>query len=297
MQSEDDLLKELRTLIYRHASSGETRTALPGLVLSLYTLPTQPELYLAEPAFALMAQGAKDVTLGDEVYRYEAGQYLVYSVDLPLSSQVALASEKGPLLGLGFRLSPDKIAALLLEAGIRPKERGRQRGIAVSNLDGDLLNPVVRLLRLLDRPEDISVLAESIEQEILWRLINGEQGALVRQLGYADGHTMQISRAIQRIRTHYASTLRIEDLAEVAGMSITSFHRHFVAVTSLSPIQFQKQVRLQAARALLLSSSKEVADIGLEVGYDSPSQFSREYRRQFGRPPREDGDFLRRQGI
>lgn len=293
MQPENEHLKELQTLIARHAASGDIPTPLPGLILSAYTFPTQPELYLAEPAFALMAQGAKDVMLGDEVYRYEGGQYLIYSVDLPLSSSVAWASNEEPLLGLGLRLNPDRIAALLLEAGMRPRSRGRQRGIAVSQANSDLLDPVIRLLRLLDRPQDIPVLAHAIEREILWRLVNGEQGTLVQQIGYADGHTMQVGRAIKWIRANYAQVLRIEELAQVAGMSITSFHRHFAGVTSLSPIQYQKQVRLQAARALLLSSSRDAADIGLEVGYESPSQFSREYRRQFGRPPRADGAFLK----
>lgn len=176
---------------------------------------------------------------------------------------------------------------------MRPRSRGRQRGIAVSQANSDLLDPVIRLLRLLDRPQDIPVLAHAIEREILWRLVNGEQGTLVQQIGYADGHTMQVGRAIKWIRANYAQVLRIEELAQVAGMSITSFHRHFAGVTSLSPIQYQKQVRLQAARALLLSSSRDAADIGLEVGYESPSQFSREYRRQFGRPPRADGAFLK----
>ncbi|MDN7846951.1 AraC family transcriptional regulator [Burkholderia multivorans] len=288
------MLTELRSLIRRHAVPGESRTAFRGLLLSAYALPTHPELYWAEPAFALIAQGAKDVVLGEEVFRYAEGQYLVYSVDLPLSSRVALASEKNPLLGLGIKLNPDKVAALLLEAGIRPRNRGRQRSIAVSDVDNDLLDSVVRLLRLLDRPSDLSILGESIEREILWRLINGEQGELVQQLGFADGRTMQIGRAIKWIRANYANALRVEELAEVACMSITSLHRHFAAVTSLSPIQFQKQVRLQVARTLLLSSAKSIADIGLEVGYDSPSQFSREYRRQFGRPPRLDSDLLKR---
>nr|WP_175802370.1 AraC family transcriptional regulator [Burkholderia anthina] len=294
MRRENDSLAELQALIRRHAVSGESGTAFPGLILSAYTLPTQPELHWAEPAFALIAQGAKDVVLGDEVYRYATGQYLVYSVDLPLSSRVVSASQKEPVLGLGFRLNADKVAALLLEAGLQPKDRGRQRSIAVSNVDDALLDPVVRLLRLLDHPKDLFMLADAIEREILWRLINGEQGALVRQLGFADGRTMQISRAIKWIRVNYARVLRIQELADVACMSVTSFHRHFAAVTSLSPIQFQRQVRLQVARTLLLSSAKTVADIGLEVGYDSPSQFSREYRRQFGRPPRVDGDFLKR---
>ncbi len=292
-------LDELRSLIRRHAETGDRHGALPGLVLSAYTLPTSAEPVWAEPALAIIAQGAKDVVLGDEVYRYAAGQYLIYSVDLPLSSRVAQASDRAPLLGLGIRLNPERIAGLLLDAGGHATGRGApggrtgQRGIAVGTIDDDLLDAVIRLLRLLDRTQDIPVLAASIEREMLWRLINGEQGALVRQLGIADGHTMQIGRAIREIRAQYAEAIRVEELAELANMSLTSFHRHFVALTSLSPIQFQKQIRLQAARAMLLSSSREVAEIGFEVGYDSPSQFSREYRRQFGRPPRADGDAMK----
>ena len=141
----------------------------------------------------------------------------------------------------------------------------------MSDLTDDLLEPIVRILRLLDRPEDIPVLAPAIEREILWRLINGEQGAMVRQLGVADSRMTQIGRAIRWVRDHYAETLRIEDLASVAGMSLTSFHRHFVGVTSLSPLQFQKQIRLQEARSRLLSSLQDVAAVGYSVGYDSPS--------------------------
>jgi AraC-like DNA-binding protein len=159
----------------------------------------------------------------------------------------------------------------LLETGAPRKAKTEPPGIAVSDLTDDLLEPIVRILRLLDRPEDIPVLAPAIEREILWRLINGEQGAMVRQLGVADSRTTQIGRAIRWVRDHYAETLRIEDLASVAGMSLTSFHRHFVGVTSLSPLQFQKQIRLQEARSRLLSSLQDVAAVGYSVGYDSPS--------------------------
>jgi transcriptional regulator GlxA family with amidase domain len=203
------------------------------------------------------------------------------------------ASATEPFLGLGLRLKPDAIAALLLETGAPRKPKTEPPGIAVSDLTDDLIDPVVRLLRLLDRPEDIPVLAPAIEREILWRLINGEQGAMMRQLGLADSRMAQIGRAIRWLRDHYAETIRIEELARVAGMSLTSFHRHFLGVTSLSPLQFQKQIRLQEARSRLLLSSQDVAAIGFAVGYESPSQFSREYRRLFGAPPGQDGERLR----
>jgi AraC-like DNA-binding protein len=160
--------------------------------------------------------------------------------------------------------------------------------IAVSDAGPDLLDPIVRLLRLLDRPDDVPVLGPAIEREILWRLIKGEQGAMVRQLGLADSRLSQISRAVRWIRDHHTAMLRIEDLARVANMSATSFFRHFRAVTSLTPIQYQKQVRLQEARAKLLANPGDMAAVGYAVGYDSPSQFSREYRRLFGAPPGRD---------
>ncbi|MBK5407814.1 AraC family transcriptional regulator [Pseudomonas sp. TH34] len=294
MKKNTSLLDELKQLILRHAASHAARPALPNVVLSSYSAPTQPVRHIAEPALALVVQGAKQVALGEQVFRYATGQYLIYLVDLPLSSNVIQASDEEPLLGLGLVLRPEAIASLLLESSAPQKMKGEQSSIAVSELSDDLLDPVVRLIRLLDKPNDIPILAQSIEREILWRLINGEQGAMVRQLGLADSRTMQIARAIKWIRDHYAQTIRIEKLADVAGMSTTSFYRHFLAATSLSPIQFQKHVRLQMARSLLASSLRGIADIGLAVGYESPSQFSREYHRLFGRPPREDGKILRK---
>jgi AraC-like DNA-binding protein len=288
------LLREVGELIARHAGATETRTPLANIVLSASKLPTPRADYMAEPAFALVAQGAKHVVLGNQVFDYAAGQYLIYSVDLPLSAHIVQATATEPFLGLGLTLKPDAIASLLLEAGAPRKAKSEPPGIAVSDLTADLLDPVVRLLRLLDRPEDIPILAPSIEREILWRLVNGQQGVMVRQLGLADSRMTQIGRVIRWIRSHYAETIRVEDLADIAGMSVTSFYRHFRGVTSLSPIQFQKQIRLQEARSRLLSSSQDVAEVGFAVGYDSPSQFSREYRRLFGRPPSKDCDSLRR---
>jgi AraC-like DNA-binding protein len=300
LKSAAPLMRELRVLIARHAGQTPAHRLLPNIMVAMSNLPTPPFAYmaepalLAEPAFGFVAQGAKRVVLGNQVFDYAAGQYLIFSVDLPLSGYVLQASATEPFLGFGLKLKPDAIAALLLETSAQRKVETEPPGIAVSDLTDDLLDPVVRLLRLLDRPEDIPVLAPAIEREILWRLVNGEQGAMVRQLGLADSRMTQIGRAIRWIRDHYAETVRIEELADIAGMSLTSFHRHFLGVTSLSPLRFQKQIRLQEARSRLLLSSQDVAAIGFAVGYDSPSQFSREYRRLFGAPPGRDGEHLRR---
>jgi transcriptional regulator GlxA family with amidase domain len=160
--------------------------------------------------------------------------------------------------------------------------------LAVSDATPELLDPIVRLLRLLDRPDDLRVLAPGLEREILWRLITGDQGALVRQIGLANGSLTHIARAIRWIREHYNEPLLVADLAALSGMSTSSFHRHFRAATSMTPIQFAKQIRLQEARALLMTQPANVAEIGYLVGYESPSQFSREYRRTFGVPPGRD---------
>ncbi len=291
------LWRELKELIQRHVGSHEAQKMLPNVTLSTYTTPTQPLLYLAEPTFALLVQGVKQVALGKQIYRYSPGQYLIYLVDLPLSSNVIEASEDKPLLGLGLTIKPEGIATLLLESGSHPENIANQGSISVSELSDDLLEPLIRLLRLLDSPKDIPILAQSIEREILWRLINGEQGAMIQQLGISNGRMMQVFRAIKWIRNHYKENIRIDTLAQEAGMSATSFHRHFLSLTSLSPIQFQKQVRLQMARTLIATSLKNVAEVGFDVGYDSPSQFSREYRRLFGRSPKEDGKFIRETGV
>jgi transcriptional regulator GlxA family with amidase domain len=197
-------------------------------------------------------------------------------------------------LGFGFKLRPEAIATLLLETGMVQSVQADPPGIAVSSLTNDLVDPVVRLLRLLDRPADIPVLALAIEREILWRLINGQQGAMVQRVGIADSRMAQVGWAIRWIRGHYAEAIRIEEVARIAGMSVTSFHQHFRGVTSMTPIQYQKQIRLQAARSRLMSAAQDISEVGFAAGYASPSQFSREYRRLFGRPPGKDGQSLRR---
>jgi len=288
------LLDELQSLIARHCQADATPfRPLSHVTLMSASSPTPPIAEVSEPMFALVARGAKHLCLGDRVFDYGTGQYLIVSVDLPLEAHVSEATLAEPFLGMGFTLSAEAIAALLLETGTVQSTTPDTLGIAVSNLTDDLIDPLIRLLRLVDRPADIPVLAAAIEREILWRLINGAQSALVRQIGFADSRMTQIGRAIRWIRGHYAEALRIDDLARVAGMSMSSFHRHFQAVTSMTPIQYQKQIRLQTARTLLMSATEDVVAVGFAVGYESPSQFSREYRRQFGEAPAKDRKRLR----
>jgi AraC-like DNA-binding protein len=281
-----DQLAELRALIARHAAGRYRQTRIPGLLVMESHAPTEPLTAVTQPSFALVVQGAKRTSLADQTFEYGPGQYVVISLDLPVTGHVVRAAADRPFLGMGLTLDPARIAALLLDAPTAA--RADAAGIAVSDATDDLLDPIVRLLRLLDRPEDIPVLAAPIEREILWRLINGAQGATIRQIGLADSRLAQIARSIRRIRTDYAESLPIVELAKTAGMSVTSFHRHFRAVTAMSPLQFQKQIRLQEARTRLIADSHDIAAVGQAVGYESPTQFNREYRRLFGAPPGRD---------
>ncbi|WP_141955904.1 AraC family transcriptional regulator [Actinoallomurus bryophytorum] len=288
-------LDELRTLLARHARSDAT-TAIDGVLVSKVEQATAPSPAMSGTVLALIAQGAKRIALGDRVYEYRAGQYLVASVDLPITGHYTEAGPERPALGFGLTLHPAAIAELLLEADpgdLPPAGGGAPSGMAVSDAPGELVDAVIRLLRLLDRPRDMTVLAPMIKREILWRLIAGEQGAVVRHLGLADSSLTHIARAVRWIREHYPQSFRVEDLARLCGMSLSAFYRNFHAVTAMSPIQFQKQIRLQEARLLLATHPGDVTGIGYRVGYDSPSQFSREYRRRFGVPPSQDAAHLR----
>ncbi len=291
-----DALDELRSAIARHA--GRSEYPVDGLMLSAVERTGPPAASIADPVLAIVAQGAKRLTLGDRVYEYGAGEYLVVSVDLPVTGHFTRASTGEPCLGFGLSLKPARIASLLLEAGAagpgdRRAARAAASGLAVSRAPAELVDAAVRMVRLLDHPADVPILGPMIEKEILWRLVTGEQGALVRQIGLADSRITQIGRAIRWIRDHHSDRLRVEDLARLSGMSVSPFHRHFRAVTAMTPIQYQKHIRLQEARLMLMSRADDVADIGFAVGYDSASQFSREYRRHFGVPPGRDALRLR----
>ncbi|MER8186902.1 AraC family transcriptional regulator [Kitasatospora sp. NPDC094015] len=288
-------LEEFRTLLARHARPDWT-TAVDGVLVSKVDRSDPPAPAMSGTVLAVIAQGAKRLALGDRVFTYGPGQYLVASVDLPVTGQFLRASPEEPALGFGLVLEPAAVAEVLLQAGPGGVPRagaGAPSGIAVSDAPATLLDAVVRLLRLLDQPRDRAVLAPLVKREILWRLITGEQGETVRQLGLADSGLSHVSRAVRWIREHYAESFRVEDVARLSGMSVSAFHRNFQAVTALSPIQFQKQIRLQEARLLLTTSPGDVTGVGRRVGYDNPSQFSREYRRHFGAPPSQDAARLR----
>ena len=289
-----DTLAELQALITRHAGDGVTQTALAGVSVMATTAPTEPFGSVAEATLAVVAQGAKRTVLGDRVFEYEAGEFLIVSVDLPVTANVIRASAAEPFLAFGLTLDRAAIASLLLEAPPDAAAPPRPAGIAVSRADADLLDAIVRLLRLLDRPADVLALGPGLKREILWRLITGEQGAIVRQIGLADSRLSQVGRAIGWIRGHFDETVRVEELARLTGFSVSSFHRHFRAVTDMTPIQYQKRIRLQEARARLIAEPGDVAGVAFAVGYESPSQFNREYRRQFGLPPGRDAEQLRR---
>jgi AraC-like DNA-binding protein len=282
-----DLLDELRTLILRHAAGqrGHSRHLLDGVQVSRVDEPTEPSAGIAQPSVAIVASGVKLTLLNGVAYEYSAGQFLVTSLDLPVIGQALKASVDEPFAVVSIRLDPLEIAPLLLETPARPPQYG---GLVVSDATADLLDPVVRLLRIADRPDDVRVLGEGIRREILWRLLTGDQGALVQQIGLADGMLAHISEAIRWIRQHHNEPILVAELAELAGMSPSTFHRHFLAATSMTPIQFQKQLRLQEARILLRTQPLTAAEVAYQVGYTSPAHFTRTYHKAFGRTPAED---------
>jgi AraC-like DNA-binding protein len=288
-------LGDLRRLIARHARRDET-TAIDGVLLSSAETTDEPRTATSGTVFALIAQGAKRLAIGDRVYEYRAGQYLVASVDLPVTGHYSQASPHEPALGFGLVLRPSTIGSLLLEADSSASSRVRTPvppGLGVANAEPELLDAVIRMLALLDVPGDRAVLAPMLEREIMWRLLTGPLGSTVRQIGLADSSTTQISRAVRWITEHYAEPFHVEDLARSCGMSTSAFHRTFRAITALSPIQFQKQIRLHNSRLLLMTGVDDVATVGYQVGYDSTSQFNREYKRHFGLPPGRDAVRLR----
>jgi AraC-like DNA-binding protein len=293
-----DALAGLRESITRHADEGRTRTALPAVSVICSPTITEPLGDVIEPTLSIIAQGVKETELNGRTFTYGPGQFLVVSVELPVIGHIRHATVEEPFLAVVLELRPERIAALLLETA--PAATGRSgaahatpAGIAVSDAAPALIDAVSRLLALLDAPDDAAALAAGVEREVLWRLLTGPQGTTVRQIGLADSRLAHLARAIRWIRGHYNETLRVEELAALATMSVSSFHRHFRAVTSMTPIQFQKQIRLREARARLLAQPGDITGIGFAVGYDSPSQFSREYRRMFGTPPSHDALALR----
>jgi len=282
---------DLRRLIARHCRRPLTPTAIPRLTLSRSDAPTALAPAIVEPLLCVLASGSKRLILGRDDYRYDPDNYLIASADIPVRGQVVVA----PCLALTLTIDPAVVADVLLALPSPPAVHATPLALAVSPLDADLTGALERLLRLLDRSADIPALAGLIEREIVYRLLCGTQGEMLRQLALPASHLSHISRAIGIVRARYDEKIRVEELARVAGMSVTSFHRHFRAVTAMSPLQFQKRIRLHEARRMLLSRDVDATHVSLDVGYESASQFNREYRRLFGNPPGRDAAQLRRQ--
>jgi AraC-like DNA-binding protein len=282
--------EELAGLIEQFtADDGVHQTAVPRLVLIRTAYPTAQIHAVQQPAVCIVARGRKRVMAGQQVFEYDPAKYLIASVDVPIIGQVIEASPEAPYLCLRLDLDPAAMGALMLEADMRRMD-GEQPGpaLSLSSVTPELLDSAIRLVRLLGNPRDIPILAPLAEREILYRLLTGEQAPRLRQIAFAESKLQQVNRAISWIKANFREPFSIEAVATEARMSPSTLHEHFRAVTSMSPLQYQKQLRLQEARRLILSQSLDAAVAGHAVGYDSPSQFSREYKRVFGEPPARD---------
>jgi AraC-like DNA-binding protein len=286
MQSiREELIERMVTAIPEDGSL----EAFPGFFLARLSKPTESMQAVYQPAFCLVAQGGKHVLLGEELYHYDPGHYLIFTVDLPVVFQVEEASKERPYLGLRLNLDPSLVASILMESGVEAKKGDASvKAIDVSPIDVGLLDAVVRLVRLLDAPGESKYLASHTIREIIYRLLAGGQGARLGHLLASTGETRRISRAIGHLREHFDEPLKMDDIAREFGMSVSGFHHHFKSVTMMSPVQFQKQIRLQEARRLMLSEDFDAASAAARVGYEDPAYFSREYKKQFGAPPQRD---------
>ena len=264
-------------------------TAIPGLSLFQRNEPTQPESRMYEPRICLIAQGAKRVLLGDDTYVYGERHFLITSVNLPTVVQITKASREKPCLGLILKLDQREISQLMVDSNL-PLSRPQQssRGMATGEVTLPLLTAFQRLVDLLAEPKDIPILAPIIQREIFYRLLVGDQGARLRQIASAGSQSQQIARAIDWLKDNFTRPLRIDDLATQVNMSTSTFHHHFRTLTAMSPLQYQKWLRLNEARRLMLIENQDAATVAFQVGYESPSQFSREYGRLFGAPPLRD---------
>ncbi|MBE7679528.1 AraC family transcriptional regulator [Paenibacillus sp. P13VS] len=289
-------MQEMAQLIRRFIpSDGIHATAIPSLSLIRASEISQPIYSVHQPALCIVAQGSKLVVLGRESYTYDRTQYLVASVNLPISGQVVQATAEKPYLCVRLDFDSNQIFDLIQSpAAMQSKpDNSTQRGLFVSSIKVPLLEAIIRLVRLLDTPEDIPILAPMFIREILYRIIQDEHGHSIKQFAVQNSHAQHIAKVIEVIQSEYDKPLRVDQLAAMVNMSSSSLHYHFKAITAMSPIQFQKQIRLQEARNMLIAGSTDAADAAFQVGYESPSQFSREYARMYGLPPKSDIQRLR----
>jgi len=267
---------------------------LPGLFLTRNSQPTERVHGVSKPSFCVIAQGGKEIYAGVSRYSYDAEHYLLSTVELPVTGRVVQASKAVPYLALRLELEPALVGSVMVEGGIpHPRSQDNAKAIVVSALDADLLDATVRLMRLITIPAEARVLIPLVKREIVFRLLIGEQGNRLRHLAMLGGNSGSIAKAVELLRKDFDRPLRIEEIARQLGMSSSGFHHHFKAITDMSPLQFQKQLRLQEARRLMLGESLDAASAGFRVGYYDASHFSRDYKKQFGIPPARDVGRLR----
>ena len=290
-----ELKEELARRIAAYVRLEQRRiTEVPGLTVHRRTAPTPPCSMTYEPSLILAAQGRKRVELGDKTFTYGSSHYLLASVALPVVARVVEASEQTPCLALSLKLQMPVVRELLSreEVSVAP-QTGKGPAIAIGELTVELLDAFCRLMRLLDEPREIAFLHGLIEREIIFRVLQGPEGARLRAISTSGDQSQRTAKAIAWIKGNYAKPLRVEELAEIAGMGVSTLHHHFRALTAMSPLQYQKQIRLQEARARMSVHGLDVGSAALEVGYESASQFTREYKRFFGETPMRDTRTLR----
>lgn len=286
--------EELTEHITRAIRNDGAIEPMEGLVFVRVSSPTELGHAVSFPCFCVIAQGSKEVLLGDKCYRYDPAHYLIATAALPIAGRITEASEEEPYLSLILKLDPTLVGSVMVEAGhVAPRNPSTVTAMDVSPLDAGLVDAVVRLVRLLQSPNDAGFLAPLLQQEIVYRLLKGAQRSRLGQITAGSGPTQHIAEAIERLRKDFDQPLSIEDMARELGMSLSGFHHHFRSVTAMSPLQFQKQLRLQEARRLMLGEGLDAASAGKRVGYGNASQFTREYKRLFSAPPMHDVEQLR----
>jgi AraC-like DNA-binding protein len=282
----DLLLDAARRHAAVHCRDGVAMTLIPGLTILRETMPTALQYAISKPIVALVLQGSKRVMLGQNAYDFGAGESLLITADVPTVSQITGATPSAPYFSLVLDLDPAVIAELVTEMGSAPFAFGEP--VRVDPTESEVTDTALRLMRLLDRPGSLPILRDQLVRELHFWLISGRHGGAIRALGVADSHAQRVGRAVSIIKSDYTRTLRVEALADAAGMSLSAFHEHFRTVTSLTPLQFQKQLRLIEARRALMAEGETISTVAYAVGYESVPQFTREYRRMFGMPPARD---------
>jgi AraC-like DNA-binding protein len=265
---------------------------LPGVYFARTAGPTKPLHSIYHPCFCVIARGSKTVKVGEESFTYDEGHYLIATMDLPTSSCVVEASEDDPYLSIRIDLDPTLVAEVLLESGIDADVPSSAKAMNVSEIDAELLEATLRLVKLLDAPADARFMLPLLKRELIFRLLKGNQASRLAHL-ISNGDNRRISKAIETLRENFDQPIRIEAIARDLGMSVSGFHHQFKTITSMSPLQFQKQIRLQEARRLMLGEDLDAATAGFRVGYEDPSYFSRDYKKHFGAPPQRDIAMIR----